>query len=142
MHTSSSTYANAGLPMGRAVPQRSLPHMGGGNRVARTFATLDQRNSRCVHALALARGRTECVACWQTKQACAIRAALNSAHRFEPGARMDLGLREHRRLRAEALDDAAHEWPRAGRGDKHGRFAGACRLLEALAHNRDELGEA
>src|SRR6266545_1240015 len=28
----------------------SLPHMGGGNRVARTFATHDQRNSRCAHA--------------------------------------------------------------------------------------------
>src|SRR6266403_2074594 len=101
MHTSSSTYANAGLPMGRAVPQRSLPpcgggtgrgvqqatarvsdprlnhrtldisnlhricfapcalspplslslpHMGGGNAVARTFATHDQRNSRRGHA--------------------------------------------------------------------------------------------
>src|SRR5262249_37791031 len=27
------------LRVGRAAPQRSLPHKGGGNRVARTFAT-------------------------------------------------------------------------------------------------------
>src|SRR5258705_5873208 len=71
----------------------------------------------------------------------AMRAASNSAHRLEPGAWMDLGLREHRRLRPEALDDAAHEWPRAGRSDEHGRFSGPRRLLETLAHERDELGE-
>src|SRR5262245_57192984 len=46
----------------------SLPRKGGGNRVARTFATLLPRTLRCVHALALPRGRTECVPqlreCW------------------------------------------------------------------------------
>ena len=37
----------------------------------------------------------------------------NAAHRLQPRARMDLRLRQHRRLRAEALDDAAHERPDA-----------------------------
>jgi hypothetical protein len=117
MHTSLDMYAKAGLRLGRAVPQRSLPpcgggtgrgvlqarclfpmrrgqkrfsllfvscsarsisfvlgvlspppslslpRMGGGNRVARTFATHAMctrvDSQRCVHALALPRGRTE-----------------------------------------------------------------------------------
>jgi hypothetical protein len=44
---------------------------------------------------------------------------------------MNLALREHRRLRAEALDYAAHEQADAGGGDQHRRFAFARRGLEA-----------
>src|SRR5262245_25853221 len=40
-------------------PSLSLPRKGGGNRVARLFATFPPRNLRCVHSLALSRGRTE-----------------------------------------------------------------------------------
>ena len=44
-------------------------------------------------------------------------------------------------LGAEALDDAAHERPDAGRGYQHRRFAIARGLLEFLPHQVDELGE-
>src|SRR5690242_21643425 len=63
-----------------------------------------------------------------------VASASNAPHRLESCARVDLGLREHRRLRPEALDDSAHEWPRACRGHEHGGFTGAGGFLEALAH--------
>src|ERR687888_1733964 len=105
-----------------------------------------------VPAFAGTNGR-ECITCLaKQNQVCAfwqnetkrvrIRAASNRAHRLEPRARVDLGLREHWRLRPEALDNAAYERPGAGRGDEHWRFAGAGGLLEAFAHQRNELGQA
>src|SRR5262245_50087341 len=60
----------------------------------------------------------------------------DASHRLEPRARMNLTLRQHRRLRAEALDDAAHERPRRRRGDEHRRLPVARRVLETLAHQR------
>jgi len=41
---------------------------------------------------------------------------LDTAHCLQPGARVNFALRHHRRLRAEALDDAAHEGADPGRG--------------------------
>jgi hypothetical protein len=64
----------------------------------------------------------------------------NTSHRLQPCPRADLALRHRRRLRAEALDDAAHERADAGRGDQHRRFAFARGGLELLAHQGDELG--
>ncbi len=51
-----------------------------------------------------------------------------------------LGVARHRRLRAEALDDAAHERPDARRGDQHRFHRGLRGFLEPLAHQRNELG--
>ena len=58
---------------------------------------------------------------------------------FSLRARMNFALREHRRLRAEALDDAAHERPDVGGGDQHRGLALARGLLELLAHQSDEF---
>src|SRR3954466_847523 len=83
------------------------------------------------------------VAGWRAKLRgpVATRAVLNPAHRLQPRARMNLALRQHAGLRAEALNDGAHEGPDARRGDQHRRLAFARRILEALADERDELGE-
>src|SRR4051795_4740634 len=83
------------------------------------------------------------VAGWRAKLRgpVATRAVLNPAHRLEPRAGMNLALREHACLCAEALDDRAHEGPHARRGDQHRRLAFARRILEALADERDELRE-
>ena len=54
---------------------------------------------------------------------------------------MDFRLRQHARLRAEALDNAAHERPDGGRGHQHRCFAVFRRLLEFFPHQVDEFGE-
>src|SRR5215472_11981364 len=67
---------------------------------------------------------------------------LNASDGLQPCARMNLRLRQHRRLRAEALDDRAHERTDRGRGDEHRRLALTRGVFEALAHQGDEFGEA
>ena len=52
---------------------------------------------------------------------------------------MDLGLRQHRRLAAEALDDRAHEGPRLHRGDEHRHLADTRGILEPVADRMHEL---
>src|SRR5215470_16313621 len=66
----------------------------------------------------------------------------DAPHGLEPGARMDFRLRQHGGLLAEALDDRAHERADARGGDQHGVLALAGGVLEAVAHQADELGEA
>src|SRR5437879_3061730 len=70
------------------------------------------------------------------------RRASYGADRLQPRPRMDLRLRQHGRLRTEPLDDRADELPYAGRGDENRHFALARGLLETLAHQGDELGQA
>jgi hypothetical protein len=65
----------------------------------------------------------------------------DAADGLEPRPRVDFGLRQHRRLRPEAFDDAAHEWTDRGRGDQHRRLAVARGVLETVAHDGDELGQ-
>src|ERR1041384_855123 len=65
----------------------------------------------------------------------------DAGHRLEPGARMDLRLRQHTRLRTKAFNDAAHERTYAGGSDQHRRLPVARRLLEFLPHQINELGE-
>src|SRR5215471_7866309 len=67
---------------------------------------------------------------------------LNASDGLQPCARMNLRLRQHRRLRAEALDDRAHERTDCGRGNEHRRLALTRGVFEALAHQGDEFGEA
>src|SRR3712207_1255314 len=54
---------------------------------------------------------------------------------------MDFGLAEHRRLAAEALDDRAHERPRADRGDEDRHPAETRRVLVAVADQVHELAQ-
>src|SRR5690349_20243325 len=68
-------------------------------------------------------------------------ASRDAAHGLEPCAWVNLRLREHRRLRPESLDDAAHERPDARRGHEHRRLALAAGMLEPLPHEANELGK-
>src|SRR5829696_5241203 len=65
----------------------------------------------------------------------------DAPHGFQASTRVDFGLRQNGGLGAKALDDRAHERPDAGRRDEDRDLAGTRRLLEALAHERDELGQ-
>src|SRR5262249_36017562 len=66
----------------------------------------------------------------------------DAADRLEARPGVDLRLRQDRGLRAESLDDRANEVPDAGRGDEDRNLALAGRLLEAVAHQGNELGQA
>ena len=57
---------------------------------------------------------------------------LDTADRLQPRPRVDFRLRQHAGLRAETLDDAAHERPDGGRRHQYRRLALARRLLEFL----------
>src|ERR1043166_5580772 len=67
-------------------------------------------------------------------------ASRDAAHGLEPRPRVNLRLREHRRLRPEPLDNPAHERPDARRGHQHRRLALAAGMLEPLAHEGNKLG--
>src|ERR1700728_1244136 len=67
--------------------------------------------------------------------------ASNAADGLEPHARMNFCLRQYAGLRSETLDNTAHKWPNAGRGNQHRRLAFLCRLLEFFADSVDELGK-
>src|SRR4029077_16025553 len=67
---------------------------------------------------------------------------LDTAHSLEARAGMNFALRQDRRLRPEALDDTAHEWPNFRRGYQGRRFRLAGGLLEALADQVDKFGQA
>lgn len=63
----------------------------------------------------------------------------DTAHRLQPRPRVDFRLRDHGRLRAETLDDAAHEGADAGRSDEHRRFAFARHSMASW--RRTTIGE-
>ena len=65
--------------------------------------------------------------------------ALHAADRLQPRPGVDLGLRHHRRLAPEALDDRAGEGADIGRRHQHRHLALARGVLEAVAHGGDEL---
>src|SRR5690606_2246463 len=66
---------------------------------------------------------------------------LYTPDRLQAHARMDLALRQNRRLRPEALDDRADEGAGGGAGEEHRGFALARGFLKAVAHGDDEIGE-
>src|SRR5207248_2965132 len=69
-------------------------------------------------------------------------AVLNPPDRLEPDPRMDLRLRQHGGLGTEALHDRADKRPHPRRSDEYRRLALTRCILEPLAHERNEFGQA
>src|ERR1700716_2919548 len=64
---------------------------------------------------------------------------LNAANRLQSRAWMDFGLRQNGGLLPEALHQRAHEGTDRSRRYQYRRFAFACGLFEAVAHDGHEL---
>src|ERR1051326_1547179 len=125
-----------------AIPQSRLLVAATGKKVQTPYQCRPVRHCERSEA---SQGEAHCP--WIASSPCGLLAmtplpaSRDAAHGLEPRARVNLRLREHRRLRAEPLDDPAHEWADARRGHQHRRLALAPGVLESLAHESNELGE-
>src|SRR5262245_3341591 len=127
-------------------------------RTTRSSATSTSRaRSRRRNAIAARTAVADCSSLWTTRRCSTASPTFWRATRprpgsrnsavsdapdgLQPGAGVDFGMGDDRRLGTEALDHAAYEGTDAGRGHQHRRLAGLRRLLEPRPHERDELGQ-